>query len=54
MTGLTAQDMCKVISKQLWIQGGSWIKPKSVFNYSPTGELWLMFVLYDWAKKYES
>jgi hypothetical protein len=48
----TGKEMCELISKWLKDTGHPEHTPEEIWNYSPTGELSLVFELYGVAKKY--
>ena len=50
----TGQECCKLISKHRWIEYGVWVKPKIIWEYSPTGELFMIGVWYQQALDYFS
>ncbi len=48
----TGKEMCETIVKAIKLDDPSTkITPKALWNASETGELWHVFILYDWAKE---
>ena len=49
---VTGKEACELISKYLKEAKGMDVKPEDIWNYSPTGELAEVFLLYEEAKEY--
>ena len=48
----TGKEMCETIVKAMRLDNpDTQITPESIWNASETGELYSMFILYDWAKE---
>ena len=50
---MTGEQMCEVIAAHWKREYGITVDPESIWNYSPTGELWYVYTWYEQATQAE-